>query len=199
MTFSTTLDAIHRDLGASYKFEFSGDPSSHLSDERRKRRNASLAMSLLQTRSLLRATGATNSTMYFLLNTYKTTECADPRDKIFALIGLLKPDDGFRKIFPDYTLSCKDVMHKALAGFRAQDKGHMGIKFMLDCCRMLLAIFVAEEMGDWVMSRILQTEFEYPLHTLRLLDNSIVRLGDIHQIAFGEHEATVRAAETQTS
>ena len=90
------LDVFYRDLRA----EKIGIINQH------SVQNSDLAMSLLQTRSLQRATLSSGHTMYFLLNIYNQTRCSDPRDRIFALIGPLKQGDGLRDIFPDYNLSC---------------------------------------------------------------------------------------------
>lgn len=157
-----------------------------------KRRNASLAMSLLQTRSLMRTTRASGSSMYFLLSTYKSTECADPRDKIFALVGLLKPDDGFRKIFPDYNLSHEDVIYQALAEFRQQDTGRQSKKYMLDSCRILLDIFNPGRQSDWAMqcleSAQIPDDETYRGHKVGTRMSGLLRNGDVlvgmYRIAF---------------
>ena len=119
--------------------------------------------------------------MHFLINTYKTTpRCADPRDKIFALIGLLKPDDEFRVVFPDYSLTHGEIILKALAIIRQQHDSRLGQNFMKHCCRMLLDIFLGNHDPDWV-PWIMQRLAEHDLHPHDL------RLGDAYKFLEYSH------------
>jgi hypothetical protein len=58
--------------------------------------------------------------LYELLINHGKSDCKDPRDKIFALLGLVRQDDRGRldKFFPDYTMDEDDVFVIALAHIR---------------------------------------------------------------------------------
>lgn len=55
---------------------------------------------------------------------YNHPECSDPRDRIFAILGLADDAVAFDE-FPDYTMSCKDTYTKAARKFL--DQGHIDI------------------------------------------------------------------------
>jgi hypothetical protein len=61
-----------------------------------------------------------------LLVNHSTSECKDPRDRVFALLGLVKPDERvlLERFFPDYDMSEDDVVLIALAHVRQYNLEH---------------------------------------------------------------------------
>lgn len=56
-----------------------------------------------------------------LLNYTMTFQCSDPRDHIFALLGLASDLDGYDDIKPDYTVDARDIFRRvALAVIRKE-------------------------------------------------------------------------------
>ncbi|OQN97667.1 hypothetical protein B0A48_16531 [Cryoendolithus antarcticus] len=69
----------------------------------------------LALRSSFRAVkGSLHAPLGSLLVTFENAQCSDPRDKLFALLGLLPPDHSLRSVCPDYDLTQKDVLIKAV-------------------------------------------------------------------------------------
>ncbi|KAF2491689.1 HET-domain-containing protein [Lophium mytilinum] len=60
---------------------------------------------------------------------YYPPECSDPRDRVFALLGLADDAAEFHE-FPDYTMSCKDVYTKT-----ARKLIDQGLIDLLSCCQ----------------------------------------------------------------
>jgi len=74
---------------------------------------------------------------------YNHPECSDPRDRIFAMLGLADDALEFDE-FPDYTMSCKDIYTKATKKFL--DQGHIDI---LSYCRFPRANSMPTWIPDW--------------------------------------------------
>ncbi|KAJ4296384.1 hypothetical protein N0V90_006429 [Kalmusia sp. IMI 367209] len=66
--------------------------------------------------------------LYELLISHSNAQCKDPRDKVFALLGLVKPSerDSLGRSFPDYTLGEDDVVIIALSHIRQFDLEYDG-------------------------------------------------------------------------
>ncbi|KAH8623590.1 hypothetical protein IG631_22069 [Alternaria alternata] len=64
-----------------------------------------------------------------LLINHSTSECKDPRDRVFALLGLVMPDERvlLERFFPDYDMSEDDVVLIALAHVRQYDFEYDGV------------------------------------------------------------------------
>jgi hypothetical protein len=72
-------------------------------------------------------------------------QCYDPRDKIFALLGVLDPEYG---IAPDYTMSCYELSSQVLARHSCKgstSKSQWPLKFAAILCRNLCLDFSAVE------------------------------------------------------
>jgi hypothetical protein len=72
-------------------------------------------------------------------------QCYDPRDKIFAVLGVLDPDYG---IAPDYTMSCYELASQVLARHSCKgttSKSQWPLKFAAILCRNLCLDFSAAE------------------------------------------------------
>ncbi|RII05524.1 hypothetical protein CUC08_Gglean010174 [Alternaria sp. MG1] len=64
-----------------------------------------------------------------LLINHSTSECKDPRDRVFALLGLVMPDERvlLERFFPDYDMSQDDVVLIALAHVRQYNLKYDGV------------------------------------------------------------------------
>jgi hypothetical protein len=72
-------------------------------------------------------------------------QCYDPRDKIFALLGVLDPEYG---IAPDYAISCYELASQVLARHSCKEttsKSQWPLKFAAILCRNLCLDFGAVE------------------------------------------------------
>ncbi|KAK7973450.1 hypothetical protein PG988_007584 [Apiospora saccharicola] len=78
--------------------------------------NASAAVPLLMGRSINRLPEYPQA-LHILLVQHRHSMCKDPRDRIFALLGLVSEDERLflGRVFPDYTLSEQHVMIITLA------------------------------------------------------------------------------------
>ena len=58
--------------------------------------------------------------LYELLINHRNSQCKDPRDRVFALLGLMEADERqfLERFFPDYTMSEDDVVIIALSHVR---------------------------------------------------------------------------------
>lgn len=66
------------------------------------------ARAVLDIRTDLRDSGG--QSILYLLRRFGHLSCMDPRDKVFALLSLLRDDDPMRQVFPDYHLTIEQVV-----------------------------------------------------------------------------------------
>ncbi|KAK6439842.1 hypothetical protein LTR95_003937 [Oleoguttula sp. CCFEE 5521] len=98
----------------------------------------------LALRSSFRAVkGSPHAPLEFLLVTFEEAQCSDPRAKIFALLGLLLPDNSLREIFPNYNLTQKVIFMKTMLECRRQSSG--SIAAVAESCRSLLRVFGVQD------------------------------------------------------
>lgn len=56
-------------------------------------------------------------------------ECSDPRDRVYALLALIKPQAGVEAILADYTISAKDLYYRVLGYVGPLERGGAGKMF----------------------------------------------------------------------
>lgn len=80
--------------------------------------------------------------LYKLLLSHGKSQCKDPRDRVFALLGLVTPDERplLLRFFPDYDMDMDDVALIALCHVQTLISGDVEI----DIKRLLLALGVTE-------------------------------------------------------
>ncbi|KAK6433926.1 hypothetical protein LTR95_009887, partial [Oleoguttula sp. CCFEE 5521] len=95
-------------------------------------------------RSSFRAVkGSPHAPLEFLLVTFEEAQCSDSRDKIFALLGLLSPENSLRDIFPDYNLTQRVIFMNTMLECRRQGSG--SIATVAESCRSLLRVFGVQD------------------------------------------------------
>jgi hypothetical protein len=79
-----------------------------------------------------------------LLIEYRRTGCQDPRDRVFALLGLLPKEERrlLSPTFPDYSMSHNEVVAKTMEhlGFFQYRKGRKSLPTSTECRDMLDAL-----------------------------------------------------------
>ncbi|OQO05974.1 hypothetical protein B0A48_10070 [Cryoendolithus antarcticus] len=100
---------------------------------------------LLALRASYRASkGTPYAPLQSLLVTFQEAKCLDPRDKVFAVLSLLKPDNTLRDVFPDYTLTQRNIILKTVLEIRRQHvkSSHSeSLAKVAETCALLLKAF----------------------------------------------------------
>ncbi|KAK3625043.1 hypothetical protein LTR56_020687 [Elasticomyces elasticus] len=122
-----------------------------------------LAADLLRVRAEMRV--QPGRSMRYLLETFGNSLCTDPRDKIFALLSLLTPEDEFRGIFPDYSLSITGVVLETVKEFRRQASALWETHQAIEGCAIVLDVFGLEP--------TIHTKVMKPLRQLRFQATSL--------------------------